>query len=104
MCKAKWACMLTVLFRNTHTRSAANMQLFVRAQEAHLVEFAEAATIADVKAFVAQAEGIPAAEQVICYAGVPLEDAAAVASFQSLAALDVTARLVGGMLLLSFTY
>lgn len=75
------------------------MQLFVRAQEAHLVDFAEAATIADVKAFVAQAEGIPAAEQVICYAGVPLEDAAAVASFQSLAALDVTARLVGGMLL-----
>lgn len=72
------------------------MQLFVRAQEAHLVEFGEAATVADVKAYVAQAEGIAAGEQVICYAGVPLEDDVTVSSFQALAALDVTARLVGG--------
>jgi hypothetical protein len=73
------------------------MQLFVRAQEAHLVQFGETATIADVKNFVAQAEGIPCGEQVICYAGVPQEDCATLSAFQPLAALDVTARLVGGM-------
>ena len=75
----------------------AKMQIFVRAQDSHLVEFGESATVADVKAFVAQTEGIAAGEQVICYAGVPLEDDVAVSNFQALAALDVTARLVGGM-------
>eukprot|EP01134_Creolimax_fragrantissima_P000038 CFRG0038T1 len=72
------------------------MQLFVRAQSTHLVDVNATTTVADVKAIVAQSEGIPCADQVVFQSGVPLEDSFVLGNCQNLASIDISSRVVGG--------
>ncbi|KNC82467.1 hypothetical protein SARC_05259 [Sphaeroforma arctica JP610] len=72
------------------------MQLFVRAQSTHLVDVNSTTTVADVKEVIFRSEGIACVDQVVCQAGVPLEDSFVLGNCQNLASVDVSARVVGG--------
>lgn len=74
------------------------MQLFVRGQSLHTLEFDGNQTVFDVKNEVAFAEGIPVDEQVLFYAGSPLEDDCCLSECVpgDLCTLEVGLRLLGG--------
>eukprot|EP00043_Microstomoeca_roanoka_P020651 m.253591 g.253591 ORF g.253591 m.253591 type:complete len:132 (+) comp17232_c0_seq1:206-601(+) len=73
------------------------MQLIVRAEQTHVVEVNEFTSVAEIRSFVEQAEGIPSSEQYLTCAGRPLVDGP-LASFDicDLATVSVAARVRGG--------
>ncbi|KAK2184368.1 hypothetical protein NP493_269g03043 [Ridgeia piscesae] len=72
------------------------MQLFVRAQQTHVVDITGNETVADIKADLAEAEGLPAEELVFYCGGKPMCDEDVLANCTDLATLDVELRLLGG--------
>ena len=74
------------------------MQLFVRGQALHAISVSSGTTTSDVKDIISVFEGIPTEEQLLTYAGIPLEDDAVVLNVvPEHGTISVTARIIGGM-------
>jgi len=75
-----------------------NMQLFVRGQATHTLEVSGYETAEELKMRVSSLEGIPVADQVLLYAGAPLENEDTLLSREvpDLATVEVVGRLLGG--------
>ena len=74
------------------------MQLFVRGQTLHAISVTCGTTASDLKNILSVFEGIPTEEQLLTYAGVPLEDDAVVVDFvPEHGTVGLTARIIGGM-------
>ncbi|XP_064407806.1 FAU ubiquitin like and ribosomal protein S30 fusion b [Latimeria chalumnae] len=74
------------------------MQLFVRAQNLHILEVSGQETVGQIKAHIESLEGVAADEQVILLGGAPLEDEVLVGQYgdNELTTLEVVARMLGG--------
>ena len=74
------------------------MQLFVRGENLHTFDVTGGESVSDLKNEIAFAEGIPADEQVLFYAGKPLDDDLSLleCGVDNLATLEVGLRLLGG--------
>lgn len=74
------------------------MQLFVRGENLHTFDVTEGERVFDLKNAIAFAEGIPADEQVLFYAGKPLDDTLSLedCGVADLSTLEVGLRLLGG--------
>jgi len=74
------------------------MQLFVRGQNLHTFEVTGGESVFDIKNEVALVEGLPADEQVLFYAGTPLDDELRLSDcgLVDLGTLEVGLRLLGG--------
>nr|ACD65108.1 putative ubiquitin-like protein Fubi/40S ribosomal protein RPS30 fusion protein [Novocrania anomala] len=72
------------------------MQLFVRSQQTHTLEVTGEESINEIKNRVSVIEGIPADDQVLLYAGKPLEDDCTLAGIPKLATLSMEVRMLGG--------
>ncbi|XP_065510169.1 LOW QUALITY PROTEIN: ubiquitin-like FUBI-ribosomal protein eS30 fusion protein [Caloenas nicobarica] len=75
------------------------MQLFIRAQTLHTLQVGDTETVAQLKERVAALPGAPPAEdQILLFAGTPLDDANVVGQtpLPEFATLDLTTRLLGG--------
>ncbi|KAK2560903.1 FAU ubiquitin-like and ribosomal protein S30 [Acropora cervicornis] len=74
------------------------MQLFVRGQNLHTFEVTGGESVFDIKNEVALVEGLPADEQVLFYAGTPLDDELSLSDcgLVDLGTLEVGLRLLGG--------
>ncbi|KAK2856423.1 hypothetical protein Q5P01_005158 [Channa striata] len=74
------------------------MQLFLRAQNTHTLEVTEDVTVGQIKAHVQALEGLLVEDQVLSFAGCPLENDASLAScgISEHSTLEVAARLLGG--------
>ncbi|XP_067019517.1 ubiquitin-like FUBI-ribosomal protein eS30 fusion protein [Acropora muricata] len=74
------------------------MQLFVRGQNLHTFEVTGGESVFDIKNEVALVEGLPADEQVLFYAGTPLDDELNLSDcgLVDLCTLEVGLRLLGG--------
>ncbi|KAL5466684.1 hypothetical protein EMCRGX_G030828 [Ephydatia muelleri] len=73
------------------------MQLFVRGQALHAISVSSGTTSSDVKDIISVFEGIPTEEQLLTYAGIPLEDDAVVLNVvPEHGTISVTARIIGG--------
>ncbi|EGD78549.1 40S ribosomal protein S30 [Salpingoeca rosetta] len=81
----------------TQPEKPANMQLFVRAEQTHVLDVDETTCVSDVRSFVESVEGIPASEQYVTFAGRPLVDGPLSAfDVTELATLNVAPRVRGG--------
>ena len=76
----------------------AKMQIFVHSQGLHAVDVNETSTVRDIKSRVEELEGLAVEEQVLCYAGCPLEDDVSLSScnLADFSTLTVSSRLLGG--------
>ena len=74
------------------------MQLFVRGQETHTLEVSGSETAEELKMRITSLEGIPIADQILLYAGSPLENEDTLLSREipDLATVEVVGRLLGG--------
>ncbi|XP_042209572.1 ubiquitin-like protein FUBI [Homarus americanus] len=72
------------------------MQIFVRSGATHVLDVAEQQTVADVRAFICQAEQLPQAEVRLYAAGSPLDNDALALSALTTDAIDVNVTLKGG--------
>lgn len=74
------------------------MQLFVRGEKLHTFDVTGGESVSDLKNEIAFAEGIPADDQVVFYAGKPLNDDLSLleCGLDNLATLEVGLRLLGG--------
>ncbi|KAK4805485.1 hypothetical protein QYF61_005530 [Mycteria americana] len=74
------------------------MQLFIRAQSLHTIEVSGTETVAQIKAQVAVLAGVPPEDQVLLFAGTPLDDDAVLGQSRlpEFATLEVSTRLLGG--------
>ncbi|CAH3026962.1 unnamed protein product [Porites evermanni] len=74
------------------------MQLFVRGENLHTFDVTGGESVLALKNEIAFAEGIPADEQVLFYAGKPLEDGMSLldCGVADLSTLEVGLRLLGG--------
>mmetsp|Transcript_46622 Transcript_46622/g.76866 ORF Transcript_46622/g.76866 Transcript_46622/m.76866 type:complete len:135 (-) Transcript_46622:94-498(-) len=74
------------------------MQLFVRGENLHTFNVTGGESVLALKNEIAFAEGIPADEQVLFYAGKPLEDGMSLldCGVADLSTLEVGLRLLGG--------
>ena len=77
------------------------MQLFVRGENVHTFDVTGGESVFDLKNAIALAEGIPADEQVLFYAGKPLDDTLSLVDcgVADLSTLEVGLRLLGGNIL-----
>lgn len=75
------------------------MQLFVRGENVHTFDVTGGESVFDLKNAIAFAEGIPADEQVLFYAGKPLDDTLNLVDcgVADLSTLEVGLRLLGGI-------
>lgn len=75
------------------------MQLFVRGENVHTFDVTGGESVFDLKNAIAFAEGIPADEQVLFYAGKPLDDTLSLVDcgVADLSTLEVGLRLLGGI-------
>merc|ERR1711972_1303538 len=71
------------------------MVLFVQSQQTHVLDLSQQKTVQDVKTFVNDREGLPAADMAVYYEGQPLEDACQLYNFKNEATLHVELRMVG---------
>ena len=80
--------------------SLLKMQLFVRGENLHTFDVTGEESVFDLKNVIALAEGIPTDEQVLLYAGKPLDDTLSLVDcgVADLSTLDVGLRLLGGNL------
>ncbi|XP_027766384.1 ubiquitin-like protein FUBI [Empidonax traillii] len=74
------------------------MQLFVRAQTLLTLQVSESETLAQVKEKVAELSGVPPQDQVLLWAGSPLDDGTVLGQspLPELATLELSTRLLGG--------
>jgi len=74
------------------------IRLFVRGQNLHTFEVTGGESVFDIKNEVALVEGLPADEQVLFYAGTPLDDELRLSDcgLVDLGTLEVGLRLLGG--------
>ena len=73
------------------------LQIFVQGQALHTLEVAPETTVAALKGVLAAAEGVSACDQVVTYAGVPLEDEVLLLeAVPEQGTLCLSARVVGG--------
>lgn len=74
------------------------MQLFISGLQTSALEVADNETVLSVKEHLANSEGIPVEDQVITFAGCPLENAETLASYgvSALSTLSVDVRMLGG--------
>ncbi|XP_072737137.1 ubiquitin-like FUBI-ribosomal protein eS30 fusion protein [Ciconia boyciana] len=74
------------------------MQLFIRAQSLHTIEVSGTETVAQIKAQVAALAGVPPEDQVLLFAGTPLDDDTVLGQSRlpEFATLEVSTRLLGG--------
>uniref|UniRef100_A0A1W7R9P2 40S ribosomal protein S30 n=1 Tax=Hadrurus spadix TaxID=141984 RepID=A0A1W7R9P2_9SCOR len=73
------------------------MQLFLQADELHLIEVPGDKTVAFIKNFIEDVENLPQEDQVISFGGKPLNDDDIVADrLVENATVDVSVRLRGG--------
>ena len=77
------------------------MQLFVRGENLHTFDVTGGESVFDLKNAIAFVEGIPADEQVLFYAGKPLNDTRSLVDcgVADLSTLEVGLRLLGGNIL-----
>ena len=82
------------------------MQLFVRGENLHTFDVTGGESVFDLKNAIAFAEGIPADEQVLFYAGKPLDDTLSLVDcgVADLSTLEVGLRLLGGNILGLFEF
>lgn len=75
------------------------MQLFVKGLETSVLEVETTDTVADVKERLANSDGIPCDDQVLTFAGRPLEDEELLVSYgiSDLSTLSVDVRMRGGI-------
>ena len=75
------------------------MQLFVRGQNLHTVNVSANEKVVDLKNEIASSEGIPVEEQILFYAGQPLDDDLCLldCGVADLCTLEVGLRMLGGM-------
>lgn len=80
------------------------MQLFVRGENLHTFDVTGGESVLALKHEIAFAEGIPADEQVLFYAGKPLEDGMSLldCGVADLSTLEVGLRLLGGIKFCTF--
>ena len=82
---------------HTSPSSFVKMQLIVRAEQTHVMEVEASTCVSDIRSFVEAAEGIPAEEQYVTYAGRPIVDGPLSAfNVSELATVTVSPRLRGG--------
>jgi len=76
------------------------MQLFVRGENLHTFDVTGEESVSDLKNVIALAEGIPTDEQVLFFAGKPLDDTLSLVDcgVADLSTLEVGLRLLGGNL------
>ncbi|XP_064602578.1 ubiquitin-like FUBI-ribosomal protein eS30 fusion protein [Liolophura sinensis] len=72
------------------------MQLFVQAGEIHTLTLSGEETVQDVKTLVNETEGYPLEDQVVFYAGKPLDGSIQLGTLPDLATVNVELRLFGG--------
>nr|ABX44803.1 putative 40S ribosomal protein RPS30 [Flustra foliacea] len=74
------------------------MQLFVKGLQTSVLELAETDTILAVKERLANSDGIPCEDQMLTFAGRPLEDEETLSSYgiTDLSTLSVDVRILGG--------
>ncbi len=73
------------------------MQLFIQGQELRTFNVTEETTFDHVKSELVGCEGIPMGDQVLSYAGVPLEgDSLVCDTVPELATLSLSVRVLGG--------
>ncbi|XP_061163054.1 ubiquitin-like FUBI-ribosomal protein eS30 fusion protein [Saccostrea echinata] len=72
------------------------MQLFVRGSETHALQLAGSETVSDIKSLISEREGFPVEEQIILYAGKPLQDEYLLSKLNDLSTLDIEVRMLGG--------
>ncbi|KAM5129945.1 ubiquitin-like FUBI-ribosomal protein eS30 fusion protein [Mantella aurantiaca] len=74
------------------------MQLFISGQSLHTLDVSEGDTVLDVKARIAQLEGLLDCDLVLSYAGAALEDEVVLSQsgVDDQCTLDLTGRLLGG--------
>ena len=72
-------------------------QIFVQGQTLHTLEVSPETTVVAVKGVLAAAEGVSIGDQVVTYAGVPLEDECLLLeAVPEQGTLSLSARVVGG--------
>ena len=78
------------------------MQLFVRGENLHTFDVTGGESVFDLKNELAFAEGIPTDEQVLFFAGKPLDDDLSLldCGVADLSTLELGLRLLGGKLIL----
>ena len=74
------------------------MQLFISGLQTKALEVADNETVLSVKELLADSEGIPVEDQVLTFAGQPLEDEETLASYgiAALSTISADIRLLGG--------
>ncbi|NXG12793.1 UBIM protein, partial [Sakesphorus luctuosus] len=74
------------------------MQLFIRGQTLLTLEVSGSETFAQIKEKVAELSGVPPKDQVLLFAGTPLDDDVVLGQspLPELATLDLSTRLLGG--------
>lgn len=74
------------------------MQLFVRAQDTHVMEVDTSSRVADIRDFVASVEGVSANELFVTCGGRPIVDGPLSAfDISDLSTVNVSLRVRGGM-------
>ena len=74
------------------------MQLFISGLQTKALEVADNETVLSVKELLADSEGIPVEDQVLTFAGQPLEDEETLSSYgiAALSTISADIRLLGG--------
>ena len=74
------------------------MQLFISGLQTKALEVADNETVLSVKELLADSEGIPVEDQLLTFAGQPLEDEETLSSYgiAALSTISADIRLLGG--------
>lgn len=74
------------------------MQIFINGLQTQALEVADDQTVFAVKELLADSEGVPVEDQVLTFAGQPLEDEETLASYgiAALSTISADIRLLGG--------
>ena len=82
------------------------MQLFVKGLQTSVLDVAETDRVIDVKERLANSDGIPCDDQVLTFAGRPLDDEETLVSYgiTDLSTLSVDVRLLGGKFMVYFLF
>merc|ERR1711909_150434 len=77
-------------------KHVATMQLFIRGTQTHAVQVTGTETVDDVKALLADREGLSVDDQVVMYAGKPLESGLLTDMCADQGTIEVALRMLGG--------
>ena len=74
------------------------MQIFIQGESLHVLEVEESTVVVDVKSRIEAVSGLAVCDQVLSFGGRPLEDEAALSSYnvEEMSTLTVSGGLLGG--------